>query len=425
MFMVVSGKSKSPTDRSMLALMAAVLVVFLVTGAALPTLPLHIHAGLGFDAFVIGLVSGAQFVAALVSRLWSGSFSDRRGPKQAIIAGLVMGAASGLLYLVSLAFTDNPYLSVAILLVGRALLGGSESFVITGAQAWGLALTPTGNTGRMIGWMGTAMYVGLAAGAPVGSLLFDRVGFLAIGITTMLVPLAMVLLVAPMAAVHPRPQPKRVFADVARAVWLPGLGMSFASLGYGAMTAFSVLYFAQQDWQPAWLSFTAFALALIVARGVFGGLPDRMGGASAAMAFAVLQAIGMGLMGLSSSALSGFVGATLTGFGYAFVYPGFGIEAVRRAPPESQGLAMGVFTAFLDLALGILAPLLGLVARVAGLGSVFVISALLALCAVPVAVRLRSNPEFENDSVRLRRSPGADLAESHGLRSHGEPVGHS
>lgn len=150
--------------------MVAVLVVFLVTGAALPILPLHIHTGLGFDAFVIGLVSGAQFVAAFISRLWSGSFSDRCGPKQAVLIGLAMGAASGLLYLLSLAFTDNPLLSVTILLFGRALLGGAESFVITGALTWGLALTSAGNTGKTIGWMGTAMYVGLAAGAPVGSL---------------------------------------------------------------------------------------------------------------------------------------------------------------------------------------------------------------------------------------------------------------
>lgn len=207
--------------------------------------------------------------------------------------------------------------------------------------------------------------------------------------------------------------PKLALDAAAEAQRAERVGQQFASLGYGAMTTFSVLYFAQQIWQPAWLSFTAFALALIVARLLLGGLPDRMGGATAAMTFAILQAIGMGLMGLSSTALSGFVGATLTGFGYAFVYPGFGIEAVRRAPPESAGLAMGVFTAFLDFALGILAPLLGLVANAIGLGSVFVISALLALCAVPVAIRLRSKPELQKDKIRPDNSPNVGFAELH------------
>lgn len=36
--------------------------------------------------------------------------------------------------------TPAPMTSVAILLVGRGLLGGAESFLITAAVSWGLAL---------------------------------------------------------------------------------------------------------------------------------------------------------------------------------------------------------------------------------------------------------------------------------------------
>jgi len=82
----------------------------------------------------------------------------------------------------------------------------------------------------------------------------------------------------------------------------------------------------------------------------------------------------------------------MTGFGYSFVYPGLGIEAVQRAPVESRGMAMGIYTAFLDVALGILSPLLGLLAGVAGLSSVFGLSAFLALCTVPLAARMVVKP---------------------------------
>jgi MFS family permease len=397
MSMAVTQRLATRAERSLLAVMAAVLVIFLVTGAALPTLPLYIHDRLGFGAFTVGLVSGAQFVASLISRLWSGSFSDRRGPKQAVVTGLAMAAVSGLFIFLSLAFIDSPLVSVVALLTGRALLGGAESFVITGAQAWGLGLAGRGGAGKAIGWMGAAMYVGLAAGAPVGSFLFSRFGFVAIGAATLLASLASVALLATVPALQGAPQARRALLSVARAVWLPGLGLAFASLGYGAMTAFSVLYFTQQGWQPAWLSFSAFAIALIVARLAFGGLPDRMGGAQAAMIFAVVQAVGMGLMGLSPHASPAFVGAALTGFGYAFVYPGLGIEAVRRAPVASRGLTMGVYTSFLDLALGVLAPLLGLLANRTGLGSVFVVSALLALCTVPIAAWLQGAAVKESE----------------------------
>jgi predicted MFS family arabinose efflux permease len=86
------------------------------------------------------------------------------------------------------------------------------------------------------------------------------------------------------------------------------------------------------------------------------------------------------------------VGAVLTGLGYALVYPGLGVEAVRRAPPESRGLAMGAYTAFLDVALGFGSPTLGLLAGWAGLSSVFLASALLVLGAMIIALRLLQRP---------------------------------
>ena len=65
----------------------AVFVAFLVIGMALPVLPLHVHQGLGFGAFLVGLVAGSQFMAAILSRVWAGRQSDTRGPKTAVIIG--------------------------------------------------------------------------------------------------------------------------------------------------------------------------------------------------------------------------------------------------------------------------------------------------------------------------------------------------
>jgi hypothetical protein len=55
-----------------------------------------------------------------------------RGAKRAVVTGLLAAIISGLLYLASLAFVGSPLLSVSILLLGRALLGGA-------AAAWPLA----------------------------------------------------------------------------------------------------------------------------------------------------------------------------------------------------------------------------------------------------------------------------------------------
>ena len=74
-------------------------------------------------------------VSALAN--YSGRYADTRGAKRAVVAGLLIAVAGGLLYLASIPFVGAPSLSAAILLGGRALLGAAESFVITGAVSWG------------------------------------------------------------------------------------------------------------------------------------------------------------------------------------------------------------------------------------------------------------------------------------------------
>jgi hypothetical protein len=118
-------------------LMVVVLIAFLVIGMALPVLPLHVHDRLGFSALMVGFVAGSQFAASLVSRVWSGRICDEEGPKRAVLIGLAAATLAGFLYLLSLWFTAAPGASVAILLAGRAVLGGAESFIITGATVWG------------------------------------------------------------------------------------------------------------------------------------------------------------------------------------------------------------------------------------------------------------------------------------------------
>jgi MFS family permease len=124
--------------------MAVVFLAFIVVGMALPVLPLHIHDVLGFGPAVVGLVTGAQFVAALISRLWAGRISDIKGPKHAVLLGIIYFLVGGAFYVVSLLLLDRPVLSVVALLIGRTSLGGAESLLITGGMAWGVGLVSWG-----------------------------------------------------------------------------------------------------------------------------------------------------------------------------------------------------------------------------------------------------------------------------------------
>jgi MFS family permease len=381
-------QSASNRMARLLPIMVVVLASFLIIGVALPVLPLHVHQRLGLGTFVVGLVAGSQFAASLISRVWSGHYSDSRGAKPAVVIGLLAATIGGLLYLLSLRFLGTPRLSVTILLLGRALLGGAESFIITGALSWGLALVGAESAGRVIAWVGTAMFAALAVGAPIGTALYGTGGFAAIGLATALVPLMALVLAAPVHAVAPQRGSRPSLMKVARAVWIPGFGAALSSIGFGAILAFGSLLFARQGWSPVWLPFSTFAPSLIAARVLFGHLPDRMGGARVALVCVFIEAAGLALIWLAPGRLVAAVGAVLTGLGYSLVYPGFGVEAVRRAPPQNRGLAMGAYTAFLDVALGFGSPVLGLVAGIGGLGVVFLASALTVLSAGLIALRL-------------------------------------
>ena len=381
---------------ALLPIMSVVLVGFLIIGLALPVLPLHVAHGLGLSAFVVGLVTGTQFAASLLSRIWAGNYADKKGAKRGVVAGLLAAQASGLLYLLSIAFTNSPATSVGILLLGRAVLGAAESFIITGAVSWGLALVGREGAGRVIAWIGTAMFAALAIGAPIGTALYSASGFGAVALATAVLPFATLLLLVRLPAVKPPgTNVKAAFGRVVKAVWLPGIGAALSSIGFGAILAFASLLFAQRDWAPVWIGFSAYAVALVAARLGLGHLPDKLGGARVALVSALIETAGLALIWLAPGVLVAGIGAALTGFGYALVYPALGVEAVRRAPPQSRGLVMGIYTAFLDVALGFGTPALGLIAGFTELGTVFLVTAILVLSTTAFAVRLLVAPPRE------------------------------
>lgn len=360
---------------SMLPITLAVFVGFLIIGMQLPVLPLHLNQTLGMGTLVVGVVIGAQFAAALLSRAWAGNFADMRGAKRALLLGMLVAASSGLLYLASLAFVDSPVLSVWLLLAGRVVLALGESLVITGSMGWGMGRVGPQNTGKVMAWIGIAIYAAFALGAPLGVAINNQWGFSGLSIASLIMPLLAVGIVIGAKGVAPTSQRRTSFYSVLGAVWLPGLGLALSSIGSGVIAAFVALLFASKDWGNASFAFTAFGIAFIGARIFFGHLPDKLGGAKVALVCVLIEAAGQLLIWGANDPLMAYLGAALTGFGYSLAFPGFGVEAIKRAPPHTRGLAMGAYVAFLDVSLGIASPLAGALAGAAGVASVYLAGA--------------------------------------------------
>ncbi len=369
----------------LLPITLAVFIGFLTIGMQLPVLPLHLHETLGMGTLVVGLVIGSQFVAALLSRSWAGNFADMRGAKRAVIAGFLLSASSGLAYLASLAFVDTPATSVWVLLLGRVLLALGESLVTTGALGWAIGLVGPQSAGKVMVWIGIAIFGAYALGAPIGVLVNTQWGFTGIALATVVTPLLAWAAVAGVRAVPPAATRRTPFYKVLSAVFWPGMGLALSSVGFGLITAFIALLFANKNWGNSALAFSVFGAAFIGARVLFGHLPDKLGGAQVALVSVAIEAVGQLLIWGADTASMAHLGAALTGFGYSLAFPGFGVEAVRRAPPHTRSLAMGAYVAFLDIALGITNPLAGALAGAQGIASVYLAGAIAVALSLIVA----------------------------------------
>lgn len=356
----------------LLPVLTAIAAVFMVTGALLATLPLHVHGTLGYGADVVGIIAGAQFVAAVVSRVWAGRMADALGPRRVMLQGLVLVFAAGLGCLVSVELQSTPFAAVCVLLAGRALLGVGESFIITAGQSWCLALAGAENSAAVIGWAGTALYISLAVGGPVGGLLTDHYGFIGVVMLAVVAPVLSLPIIWRQTDARNAPGGSSTVEPIFMAILRPGFAAGFAGMVYAALAFFGALMFAERDWQPAWAPFTAFALALVLMRVAFGSLPDRLGARQTILIFLVVQVAGIAGILLAPNWSLAVFACFIAGMGYSFIYPALGRAAVRAVPREGIGRAVAYYSAFFDLSMALSGFLLGQLAKNFGLPLVFI-----------------------------------------------------
>lgn len=383
-----------PLWRVLTPICVMVFMEFLAMGLPLPVLPVHVHGALGFGTFVVGLAIGAQSWATLATRHAAGTRSDEHGARRTAILGLAVSAVAGGVYILSSAVPE-PTTSLVVLLVGRGLLGLGESLVITSALAWGVALAGRERSGLVMAWVGIAMYGALALGAPLGAELADHAGFAAMSLAAAIAPLVGIGAAVVARPVQPVGGARLPFYRVASLIWLPGAGLALCALGFGAIAAFATLLFREQAWPHAALVMSAFGTAFVLARLLFGRFPDRFGGARVAVASVAVAMVGQLGLWLAASGAMAVAAAALTGLGFSLAFPSFGVEAIRRVPPQNRGVALGAYTASFDLAMGVGVPLLGVLVGTIGYRAAFAAGSVAAFASLLIALVLasRSAPE--------------------------------
>ncbi|MCY1187482.1 putative MFS-type transporter YfcJ [compost metagenome] len=107
-----------------------------------------------------------------------------------------------------------------------------------------------------------------------------------------------------------------------------------------------------------------------------------------AIACLSVETLGLLLLWLAPSMELALAGAALTGFGFSLVFPALGVEAVNLVPASSRGAAVGAYSLFIDLSLGVTGPLAGAIAAGFGFGAIFLFAAVAALAGLAISLYL-------------------------------------
>ncbi|MEA5102855.1 MFS transporter [Pantoea sp. S18] len=380
--------SNAQLNKRILSVIVFTFFCYLSVGLPLAVLPGFVHNQLGFSSFIAGLIISLQYFATLLSRPHSGRLADRYGPKRVVMMGLVFCGMSGVLSIIAALCSDMPLLSLALLAAGRLFLGVGESFSSTGSTLWGMNIVGPLQTARVISWNGVATYFAMAIGAPLGVLLNQWFGISGFAGLVAIMGVAGFWMASRKAGVSVTAGVRIPFHRVVSRVWMFGLALGFGTIGFGVISTFITLYFASRDWSGAAFALTLFSLGFVIVRLGFGRYITRFGGLKVALVSFVLECAGLLLIWQADSIWLADLGAFLTGGGFSLVFPALGVEAVKRVQQQDQGSALGTYSAFLDLGLGLTGPVAGLLIGHWGMQSVYLAAALMVLGAFVITLRL-------------------------------------
>ena len=357
-------------------------------GIPLAVLPGYVHNHLGYGTVIAGLVISVQYLATLLSRPYASRIIDNRGSKRAVMYGLAGCGLSGVLMLASTWTAAMPALSLTCLLIGRLVLGSAESLVGSGSIGWGIGRVGAQNTAKVISWNGIASYGAIAIGAPLGVLMVSHWGMWSMGASIIALATIGLLLAWPKRAAPIVSGVRLPFLHVLGRVLPHGAGLALGSIGFGTIATFITLYYATNHWENAVLCLSLFGASFIGARLLFGNLINRIGGFRVAIACLSVETLGLLLLWLAPNSELALAGAALSGFGFSLVFPALGVEAVNLVPASSRGAAVGAYSLFIDLSLGITGPLVGAVAAGFGFASIFLFAAMAAFSGLLLSVYL-------------------------------------
>lgn len=369
----------------------------------IPTLPIYLSR-LGAKEAEIGVLIGAFSVSSLIFRPIVGRALLKIPERSFMIAGTLFFASSSVAYLFAPPFW--PLLAV------RIFQGVGLAFFSTASFTLLANITPETNRGQIVSYFYVSINFAFAVGPYFGMLLINRfdfpfnfqVLFLAcagLSLCCLFITLKLKKIQGlPMADLSSQKQ-----SFLSLDALPPAIIASMITITWGAMTAFFPLYALKKGVDNPGLFFAAFAITLILVRGLGGKILDTYSREKVIFPCLFSFIISMPILAFSSTLPMFILVAIIWGIGNAFLFPSLLAYTIDLAG-SNRGPAMGTFTALVDLGAGMGAVIMGIILQLTSYTVMFLCLALTGIInflyfyfavrkkpqEVPVPVGARASP---------------------------------
>lgn len=360
-----------------------VLTNFLALGMIIAAVPRYLHGPLHASRFETGLATTIYFGAALMVRPFIGAAADRIGRRPFLVLP-ALGLAT-----LSVCFTQaHSVLAIGII----RFLGGAMAALFFTAIALAVTdiVTPERRTGAL-----SRQSVMTYTGFTLGPLAADRL--IHLGWTWVwLVAAGLQVLTALLAL--PIPETRRADAPpAARGIGLdrraarPAVGVMVANFSFSSVVAFLPEYAERHGIAGPGGLFAAYAISVVVVRGLTGRVADRVGPLRFTVPLLTIGSAGLAGLALAGATWQSFVAISVVGGSLGATFPAATAAALQRVGPDERGRAMGTALALGDIGQGSAGPLVGALSTSLGFRWVYGIPAILALLG---ALNVLTMPEL-------------------------------
>lgn len=349
----------------------------------LASMPLAIQQNMGGNPKEMSLVVSIYILGIVLLRPFSGVISDRIGANRIAFITQFVFVVCTLLYL--------GISGILPLLIIRLIHGIFHSLSTTAHAAMAIHMVPNEKKGEGIGYYGLAMSLSMVLGPALGLYILQTFSFeFLIWVATFFSALSWIctLLIkkpadlprSPISQSKPSFKLSNLIEMKAVPVCISVLVFSFS---YSSLISFMAVYTAALGiGQAAMYFFISFAISILVSRPTIGKLLDSRGPSFLMFPSLLLFALGLIVLGMSTSVMGILISGLVLGLAYGAIFPCFQTITIRLSPPENAGSATATFFLFYDGGFGLGAFALAFIASIMGYAKMYMLVSVLIILSL-------------------------------------------